>query len=204
MARSDQVAGFILAGGASSRMGRDKAQLEIGGATLLMRTARLLEPLIASVTVIGPRERYASLGLRVVPDERTGLGPLGGIATALRISPSPWSLIVGCDLPFLTSAWLGYLIARAGVSSADVVLAESTHGPEPLCAIYHKRCEPAIAEVLDQGVRKVTDALARLAVEKVIAADWKAFDSDGWLFKNINTPADYQQARARLEVESEK
>jgi molybdopterin-guanine dinucleotide biosynthesis protein A len=185
-------------------MGRDKAQLEICGATLLVRTAHLLEPLATAVTVIGPVERYARLGLWVVPDDRPGLGPLGGIATALRISPLPWSLIVGCDLPFLTGAWLEYLIARAEVSTADVVVPESMQGPEPLCAIYHKRSEAAIAEALEQGVRKVTDALARLAMEKVLAAEWKAFDSDGWLFKNINMPADYEQARARLEVEPTK
>ena len=67
------MAGFILAGGASSRMGRNKALLEIGGVPLLVRTARLLEPLVAAVTVIGPLERYTALGLHVVPDDSPGM-----------------------------------------------------------------------------------------------------------------------------------
>jgi len=69
-------------------MGRDKALLEISGVPLLVRTARLIEPLVAAVTVIGSPERYASLGLRVIPDAVAGVGPLGGIATALRFSAS--------------------------------------------------------------------------------------------------------------------
>src|SRR3989441_2918291 len=112
MKRHDQVAGFILAGGVSSRMGRDKALLEIGGVPLLVRTARLIEPLVAAVTVIGSPERYASLDLRVIPDAVAGVGPLGGIATALRFSASAWNLVLGCDLPYLTAKWLDRLMAR--------------------------------------------------------------------------------------------
>ena len=198
MARFNHVAGFILAGGASSRMGRDKAWLELGGRPLLVRTAQLLEPLVAPVTVIGPPERYSGLGLRVVPDDRAGLGPLGGISTALSLSSSPWNLILGCDLPYLSAAWLEHLVARALASAADAVLAETANGPEPLCAMYHQRCGPAIAAALGRGVRKVTQGLAGLVVETITAAEWKAFDSDGWLFKNMNTPADYTEAQARL------
>jgi molybdopterin-guanine dinucleotide biosynthesis protein A len=116
-----QVAGFILAGGASTRMGQDKALLEVGGAPMLIRTARLLDPLVSrrgGVTVIADPKRYEKLGLRLELDDRPGQGPLGGIVTALRLSPCPWSLIVGCDLPYLTGEWLEYLIGRAVASAA--------------------------------------------------------------------------------------
>ena len=199
MKHFEQVAGFILAGGQSSRMGRDKALLEIAGVPLLVRTARLLEPRVAGVTVIGPPERYAALGLRVIPDDRAGLGPLGGIATALRISSSEWNLVVGCDLPYLTGDWLDWLIARARASPADAVVPESARGLEPLCAIYRARCAPALAAALARGVRKASDAVAALAMEKVTVGQWKAFEAGGALFQNMNTPDDYQQARARLE-----
>ena len=199
MQHFEQVAGFILAGGQSSRMGCDKALLEIAGVPLLVRTARLLEPRVPGVTVIGPPERYAALGLRVVPDDRAGLGPLGGIATALRISSSEWNLVVGCDLPYLTGDWLDWLIARARASPADAVVPESARGLEPLCAIYRARCAPALAAALARGVRKASDAVAALAMEKVTVGQWKAFEAGGALFQNLNTPDDYQQARARLE-----
>ncbi len=199
MRRFNQLAGFILAGGQSSRMGRDKALLEIAGAPLLVRTARLLESRVAAVTVVGPPERYAALGLRIVPDDCAGVGPLGGLATALRISSSEWNLVVGCDLPYLTGEWLDWLIARALGSTADAVVPESERGLEPLCAIYRTRCARALEAGLDRGEHKVTDVVGALVLEKVTAAQWKAFDAGGALFKNMNTLADYEEARARLE-----
>src|SRR5207302_9469448 len=165
MKRHDQVAGFILAGGVSSRMGRDKALLEISGVPLLVRTARLIEPLVAAVTVIGSPERYASLGLRVIPDAVAGVGPLGGIATALRFSASAWNLILGCDLPYLTAKWLDWLIARALDSQADALLPETPRGVEPLCAKYRTSSAPAIAAAIAPGARKETERLACLAVQ---------------------------------------
>jgi molybdopterin-guanine dinucleotide biosynthesis protein A len=194
-----EISGFILAGGASSRLGRNKALVELGGQPMLRRMAGLLDPLVAHVVVIGPPEEYAGLGLRVMPDEEPGLGPLGGLATALRVSDLPWNLIVGCDLPFLTPEWLEHLIGRAFASQAEIVVPVSEAGAEPLCAVYHRRCRDTFRKALDRGVRKVTDAFAGLAVERILPAEWKAFDSEGWLFKNMNTPADYHAARARIE-----
>ena len=181
-------------------MGADKALLDLDGQPLLLRAARLVEPLAASVTVIGDPARYAELGLAVIPDDVPNLGPLGGIATALRISRMPWNLIVGCDLPYLTAAWLEFLISRALASRADALLPDNVRGPEPLCAMYHARCAPVISAALARGVRKVTGGLAGLVIETLPHAEWKAFDSDGCLFKNMNSPADYADARARFET----
>ena len=193
-----EISGFILAGGASSRLGRNKALVELGGQPMLRRMAGLLDPLVARVVVIGPPEEYAGLGLRVIPDDEPGLGPLGGIATAMRVSEQSCNLIVGCDLPFLTSEWLEHLIGRALGSQVDILLPVSEAGAEPLCAMYHRRCREAFRAALDRGVRKVTGAFAGLAVEEIIADEWKAFDSKGTLFKNMNTPADYEEARRRI------
>ncbi len=183
-------------------MGRDKALLEFNGVPLLLRTARLLEPRVASVTVVGPPERYAELGLRVAPDDQPGVGPLGGIATALHVSTEEWNLLLGCDLPYLTGEWLDWLIGRGLASKADALVPETERGLEPLCAIYRRRCVPTLAAALARGMRKVTVAVAGLALEKVAPAEWKPFDLHGALFKNMNTPADYDEARARLEREA--
>ncbi len=183
-------------------MRRDKALLEFAGISLLVRTARLLEPRVAAVTIIGPPERYAALGLPTVPDDRPGLGPLGGMATALRISTLEWSILLGCDLPYLSGAWLDWLVARALASPAEALVPETSRGLEPLCAIYRRSCAPALAAALARGERKVTEVVARLALQKVTPAEWKPFDPSGALFKNMNTPADYEEARARLEGET--
>lgn len=197
-AKFSEVAAYLLAGGASRRMGADKALLELGGVPMVVRTARLVRPLVAAVTVVGPPERFASLGLEAVSDREPGLGPLGGIATALAHTQSDWNLILACDLPYITAAWLEHLIARARESRADVLLPHTEAAgmllPEPLCAMYHRRCLAAMDAALVRGVRKVTDGLAGLRIETVPPAEWKAFDSSGRLFKNMNSPADFRQA----------
>jgi len=197
---SKQIAGWILAGGASSRMGRPKALLEIGGVAVLVRTVRLVESVAGPATVIGNTRAYESLGLRVIDDDLPGAGPLGGIATALRVSEASWNIIVACDLPYLTREWLEYLAKRALASTADAVVPMNTLGAEPLCAVYHKCGEPLIRTAIERGVRKVTDGLKSLRIETIEPADWKAFDSDGLLFKNMNSPQDYEQAKAKLEA----
>ena len=197
MTLTSQPEAFILAGGASSRMGREKALLELGGVPILMRLADVAGSVASRVTVIGPPDRFVEIALRVIGDDEPGLGPLGGIATALRHSQAEWNLVLSCDLPFLNAAWLGYLAYRAKHSAADALLPQSEQGyPEPLCAMYHTRAHATIAQALAAGVRKVTDGLAGLQVEAVPAGEWQRFDSHGLLFKNMNAPEDYEQARA--------
>jgi molybdenum cofactor guanylyltransferase len=179
-------------------MGRDKALLELGGAPMIVRAARLVESVAGPPRVIGSPERYRRLGLSAIPDDWPGAGPLGGIATALRASESRWNLIVACDLPYLTQEWLEFLAHRAQGSKAELVAARSEGGAEPLCAMYNKSCQAAIWLALDRGVRKVTEGLAHLRIEWIEPGEWKGFDSQGLLFKNMNSAADYEEAKARF------
>jgi molybdenum cofactor guanylyltransferase len=198
MTANAQVCGFILAGGKSSRMGGDKALLEINGISLIARAARLLQSVTGDPTIVASPSLYSSLGLAIVPDDWPGFGPLGGMATALRVSKTLWNLIVACDLPYLNKAWLDFLIERALKSTADAVVPMSERGPEPLCAMYHKNAEKRIRTAVEGGMRKVTDTFGRLRVEYLEPNEWKAFASERLLFKNVNSPADYQEAKARL------
>jgi molybdenum cofactor guanylyltransferase len=205
MTSKNQIGGFVLAGGQSSRMGRDKALLHVDGVPILLRTVRLVHLAAQTVTVVGNPDAYIDLAIHAVGDDWPGFGPLGGIATALVASKVPWNLVVACDLPYLSEAWLKYLAARALASQADAVIPMNDRGAEPLCAAYHKRCEPAIRAELERGVRKVTDGLRGVVVEMIQPREWKAFDSDGYLFKNMNSPADYEEATRKLaERESSK
>ena len=81
----------------------------------------------------------------------------------------------------------------------DAVLPMSELGAEPLCAMYRKRAEGAIRAALERGTRKVTDGLAEVRIEFIEPGEWKGFDSDGLLFKNMNSPADYEEAKAKFE-----
>ena len=203
MPSREAIGSFVLAGGLSSRMGQPKGLLPFAGTPLVVRLARRVESVTETPTIIGPPAIYGGLGFRVIGDDRKNAGPLGGICTALRVATHEWNLIVGCDLPFLTREWLEYLISRASDSPADVVIPLNERGCEPLCAMYRQRAHGAIAAALDRGVRKITDGLAGLTLAAIAPAEWKAFDPRGRLFKNINTPTDYEQACAEMEAEYE-
>ncbi len=192
-----------MGGGESSRMGVDKGLLEIDEVAVIVRTARLVESVADSPCVVGGVELYRGLGLHAIVDDWPGAGPLGGIATALRASEAEWNLIVACDLPYLTRPWLEFLAQRAHGSAADAVVPMNVRGAEPLCAMYRARCEPAIRGALEAGTRKVTDGLARIRVECLEPVEWKCFDSEGLLFKNMNTPADYEEAKTRLAMRAQ-
>jgi molybdopterin-guanine dinucleotide biosynthesis protein A len=200
----EAVGTFILAGGQSSRMGSEKGLLPFAGKPLVLRMARLVDFAGNEPVIIGPPAKFGGIGFRVVADDRRGVGvgggPLVGICTALRVATRGWNLIVACDLPFLTREWLDFLIARALDSPADVVIPLNERGYEPLCAMYRQRCHPAIATALARGVRKVTDGLASLTLSAIARDEWKGFDPRGQLFKNVNTQADYDEARAAEET----
>ena len=203
MKRYRQVAGFILAGGTSSRMGRDKGLLDFGGHPLIVHTARLLQPLVAEVTVVGSPERYRKLGLSAIADEAQtqrgadspGNGPLAGIAAALTATHSRWNLIVACDLPYLSAEWLDWLLSRALESRGEAVIPRTEHGIEPLAAVYRRECCATIADALHRGVRKVSDAIVELGVEFVYPREWRHIDSSERILRNMNSPGDYTEAR---------
>jgi molybdopterin-guanine dinucleotide biosynthesis protein A len=199
-----QVAGFILAGGASARMGRDKGLLDFGGIPLILHTARLLEPLVAEVTVVGSPSRYALLGLHTVSDmnhtqaingaDILGIGPVAGIATALAATHSPWNLIVACDLPYLSAEWLDWLLSRALRSRGEAVIPRTVRGIEPLAAVYRRECLAPISAALARGVRKVSEAIAELRVELAYPREWQRIEPSGLILRNMNAPRDYKEA----------
>jgi len=204
--RDAEAAGYILAGGGSRRFGRDKALVEVGGFPMLRRMIGLLQSVAKNVKVVGAREKYAQFEKKMVSDGWPGEGPLGGIITALQDSAleaerSEWNLIVSCDMPFLTAEWLAFLCQRAAKSGAQVVVPHSMHGPEPLCACYRTDAARALRAAFESGVRKVTQGLQHVTTEVLDEADWKRFDSAGRLFWNMNTAADYEEARRILEAE---
>jgi molybdopterin-guanine dinucleotide biosynthesis protein A len=208
MKRYSQISAFILSGGVSSRMGTAKAFLDFGGEPLIVRTARLLEPLVAAITVVGSPEHYRPLGLRAIADQdfripdnaAGGLGPLAGIASALTATDTIWNLILACDLPYLTTEWLDWLLARTMVSSQQIVMPRTSSGLEPLAAVYRRECALPIVASLERGVRKVTDALQEFRIEFVSENEWADLDPEGKALRNMNTPDDYEKARRWLKT----
>jgi molybdopterin-guanine dinucleotide biosynthesis protein A len=200
------VAGYILAGGGSTRFGRDKALVEFDGQPMLARMMKLMRSVTKDVKLVAAPGKYVEFGAQLVADGWPGQGPLGGIITALEnAAESPanceWNLIVSCDMPFLTEEWLVFLDERAAKSKAQVVFPHSGSGPEPLCACWQTAAAAKLRSGFERGVRKVTEGIALLRAEVLDEAEWKRFDSAGRLFWNMNTAMDYEEARRILEAE---
>ena len=191
---------FVQAGGGSIRFGRDKALVQLGGKTMLARTTELVAKVCESAQIVAPAGKYPDAPAPVIADQYPGEGPLGGILTALSLLPrGKLALIVSCDMPFLTVEFLADLRRRAEKSEKLVVVPRSENGLEPLCAAWKREALPEIQLAFDAGVRKVTDAMGRLRMEVLDESAWRRFDSEGRLFWNMNTEADFEEARRILE-----
>ena len=178
-------AGFVLAGGRSSRMGRDKALLPFRNATLVEHIAAQVLAAAGNVTLIGPPERYPSLACPVVADRVPDHGPLGGLHTALAITPADWNLIVACDMPDVTADFLAALLEAAESADTDCLVPETSFGREPLCAVYHRRCLPAVERAVANKLLKMQDFVSTLRFRS-----WPVSDSSP--LKNINRPEEWQ------------
>jgi len=177
-------AGFILVGGRSSRMGQDKALLPLQGSTLVEVVAGHLKNAAKTVTLIGPPDRYGSLGFPVMADAIEDCGPLGGVYTALSITPAKWNLIVACDMPGLTTGFLENLLLAAEATEADCVVPQGTRGVEPLCAVYHRRCRADAASAIARKNLKMHDFVSSLHAVTLPVSDFAPL-------MNANTPEEW-------------
>jgi molybdopterin-guanine dinucleotide biosynthesis protein A len=180
----DFAAGFVLTGGRSSRMGRDKALLPIDGSSLVERTARLVGAAAGSVTLIGMPERYTGLGLPAVADLVPESGPIGGLYTALEITRADWNLLVACDMPSLTEEFLRRLLEAARQSSGVCLVPQTGSGLHPLCAAYHRRARAVVKSAIDHKRFKMHDLLKALE-----AIAWPV--ADPLPLENVNTPVEW-------------
>lgn len=180
--------GVVLAGGQSSRMGRDKALIEIEGLTLLDRAIELLRPHCREVLVIGDPEKYVPAHASVIPDDEPGKGPLGGLVTAMKRARYVRLLVLACDLPNLSDRLLVRLKHELD-TGFDAAIPRHGDLLEPLAGAYHRHAIEAFEGCLAGGVLKMSAALDRVKTGYVELVPGE----DGWpedLFRNINTPAD--------------
>lgn len=183
-----QWTGVVLAGGESSRMGRDKALLEVDGRTMLDRGIDLLRPHVREILVIGDPAKYTTTHGIVIPDERPGMGPLGGLVTALKRARYVRLLVIACDLPQLNDRLMVRLKAMLD-EGHDAVVPRHEGLIEPLAAAYHRHAVDVFEDCVKQRVLKMSDALAR------VSTTWLEFrpGEDGWprdIFRNVNRPTD--------------
>ena len=183
---------FILAGGASSRMGTDKSQLLIERQTFTERIAATLRHIADSVTIVG--RSLDDSRLESVPDVYPQWGALGGLHAALTACRRDWAIVVACDLPFVTAELFARL-AELRLDHDAVVPVQEDNRPQPLAALYRiDRCRQRATELIEAGRRRPLDLLEAVNTRWVAFDEIRNLDQAEKFFVNINTPEDYYEA----------
>ena len=181
-----RASGFVLAGGASTRMGRAKALLPYRGTALVEYVAGAVREAAGGVTLIGDPAQFSHLGLPVLADEVPACGPAGGIYTALLRTVTDWNLILACDMPAVSAAVLRELLEEAEGSAAGCIVAAGPGGwPEPLCAVYHRRCLPVLERAIEEKRLKMRDLVGEMGAHLVTLPPSAV--------ANVNTPAEWSE-----------
>lgn len=193
MAPTGSPVGVLLAGGASRRMGRDKARLVVGGRTLAEGAAERLRQTVGEV-VAADGGRGLVAGLPSLPDADPGRGPVAGILGAARAYPGRSLLVLACDLPRVPAALLAELVrvGNAGGTLADWAVPRHAGGLEPLCAFYAPGALAALAERVEHGRLTLWDLAetSGLSVRYLEREALARFGPPEEVFANLNTPDD--------------
>jgi molybdenum cofactor guanylyltransferase len=191
----DHIEAFILAGGASSRMGTDKSQLLLGNESFTQHIANTLFKITKLVTVVGGRTEDSRL--KTAMDRYPQWGALGGLHAALYACKSDWAFVVACDLPFISSDLLTRLASWRKENDA-VVPIQPDGRPQPLCALYRVApCLQRATELIEAGRRRPLELLESVTTFWVSFSELEDLEDSRNFFLNINTPEDYYEATHR-------
>jgi len=188
---------FILAGGRSTRMGTDKAFVDYGGRTLLARALDLARSVASDARIVGSKEKFAAFA-PVVEDVIRDCGPLGGIHAALRASSAELNLVLAVDVPFVSRAFLQYLIAQArGAPDVAVVVPRGDEGWQPLCAIYRREFAGVAELALRAGQYKITRLFDEVRTRVIDREELEYAGVSPAIFRNLNTPEELEAEKRR-------
>ncbi len=189
----------IQAGGQSSRMGEDKALKTFLGRPLIQRVIERLSPIADELIVTTNRpEEYSFLNVRLFPDLKPGRGALGGLYTAIASAQNPMVAMVACDMPFASATLLEAGNRLLVEEEADVVIAKSEEGYEPLHAVYRREtCLPAIEASIAADQWRVVAWFPKVKVRVFTPDEIQLYDPTGLAFSNVNQPEDFAEAERR-------
>ena len=191
----------IQAGGASSRMGEDKALKTFLGRPLIQRVIERLIPVADEILVTTNRpDDYSFLNTRLISDLKPGRGALGGLYTAIASAAHPIVAVVACDMPFASPTLIEAASRLLVEEEADVVIAKSEEGYEPLHAVYRRDiCLPALESAINADQWKVIAWFPQVKVRVLTDGEIKSADPEGLAFWNVNTPEEFAKAEGLAE-----
>ena len=184
------ITGIILAGGKNSRMGVNKAFLEIDGKRLIDNILSIYQSIFSEIIIVtnDPFPYREFLDTIIVTDIYKKKGSLGGIYTGLFYAVNDYSFIAACDMPYLNKDFILYMIEQVGKN--DIIVPELSEGFQALHAIYSRRCLPAIKKMILADKLKIIGLYKEMRLLRITEEKIKPFNTDGRLFLNINTPED--------------
>lgn len=195
-----EACGVILAGGRSSRMGRNKALLTLGGEPLIQRLARRFSAWFPQVVIVtNSPEEYAFLGVPMVSDRVPGLGPLAGLEAGLRASRYQYAFFCAVDMPFINEALVRFMVQSA--PGYDIVVPVVGGEYEPMHAVYGRGCLPSISRNLEARRLRLISVFDDVRVREIAGPELARFGDPQRLFFNCNTPEELDRARRWLEEE---
>lgn len=180
-------------------MGEDKALKIFLGRPLIQRVIERLTPIADEMIVTTNRPaEYGFLNLRLVADLKPGRGALGGLYTAIASASHPFVAVVACDMPFASANFFESAHRLMVSEEADVVIAKTDEGYEPLHALYRRDvCLPTIEKAIAVDQWKVTSWFPQVSVYELNESEIKAIDPDGLCFWNLNTPEEFAKAEQK-------
>lgn len=198
------MSSIILGGGLSTRLGRDKIQLEVGGESLLSRTINKLSSTSRDIIIVVAQDQetpnvITSENVRIINDSQNRRGPLVGIYSGLKASVDQYNIVVACDMPFLNTGLLQYMLDAAVGFDASILMVDGEL--EPLHAVYSRNCIQYIETMIQENNLKVRGLLDRVKVRYVEETEIDLYDRDHLSWFNINTPADLEQAQEIIRME---
>ena len=184
------ITGIILAGGKNSRMGDNKAFLEIDGISLIEKTINIYRHIFNEIIVVtnDPLAYIEFADAVIVTDIYKNKGPMGGIYTGLFYAKYSYAFVAACDMPFLNKDFIIYLIEQNG--KHDVIVPELPEGFQSLHAIYSRKCLSHLKRMIEADKLKISEFYKEIRLLSIKEEKIKTFNKDGRLFFNINTPKD--------------
>lgn len=187
------MTGVVLAGGQGRRLGRPKAQVQVGEQPIIRRILNIITPLFDELLIVADNtEGLEELGVRVVADIIPGKGSLGGIYSGLCQAPSSRIFCVACDMPFLDAALIKHMLGNC--SDSDALIPEYNGKLHPLHAIYNQDCKEPIHRQLTSGDLKITNFFPQVRVGYVAQEKIKQLNPAGYALFNVNTRRDLKIA----------
>lgn len=187
---ANKITGYILAGGKSSRMGSDKGLIPFHGDPLVLSIITQVQDAVNKTVIVSNNPEYQKFGLEVIADLIQGIGPAGGIYSALQHTKSNQLFIASCDMPFVTAGAIRYMIQQ--VAHSQITLPLYKGKIQPLFGVYSKDCQAGWKQLIDRGIIKLQEMVKHFELQKIDTENDELFKDQ--FFTNINDKTDFEKA----------